>query len=212
MDHRDDASPPSRAGLLSLVAGNLALDFCNTISGRGGTRTVEHLRTPIHVLEWARHAGAVDASATDVLAARGQADRGTGDLLIKEAHRLRETCYRIAAAIVGGEPPAANDLHALASAHAAHLAVARLALADRRFYWVWDPEPVVPAILVPITLSAMTLLTEHDFRRLKRCPGHDCGWLFYDTSKNGRRRWCEMEVCGNRAKVRAFRSRHGQDA
>jgi len=35
----------------------------------------------------------------------------------------------------------------------------------------------------------------------------DCGWLFFDATKNSRRRWCEMRVCGNRAKVRAARMR-----
>jgi len=38
--------------------------------------------------------------------------------------------------------------------------------------------------------------------RLKLCEGHDCAWLFLDTSKNGRRRWCSMATCGNSAKAR----------
>lgn len=43
--------------------------------------------------------------------------------------------------------------------------------------------------------------------RLKICPADDCRWAFYDTSRNRSRRWCSMEVCGNRNKVRAFRDR-----
>ena len=43
--------------------------------------------------------------------------------------------------------------------------------------------------------------------RTRRCAGQECGWLFFDTTKNNRRRWCEMRVCGNRAKVRAVRER-----
>ena len=42
--------------------------------------------------------------------------------------------------------------------------------------------------------------------RVKACPGDDCGWLFLDRS--GRRRWCSMDSCGNRAKVRAHAARH----
>ncbi|MGH3132366.1 MAG: CGNR zinc finger domain-containing protein [Gaiellaceae bacterium] len=39
--------------------------------------------------------------------------------------------------------------------------------------------------------------------RVKECPGAgDCGWLFYDTSRNGTRRWCSMEGCGSRVKMR----------
>ena len=43
--------------------------------------------------------------------------------------------------------------------------------------------------------------------RIRECGGHACGWLFYDRSKNNRRRWCEMEVCGNRAKQRRLAAR-----
>ncbi|MBV8794030.1 MAG: CGNR zinc finger domain-containing protein, partial [Hyphomicrobiales bacterium] len=43
--------------------------------------------------------------------------------------------------------------------------------------------------------------------RIRECGGHACGWLFYDRSKNNRRRWCEMEICGNRAKQRRLAAR-----
>jgi predicted RNA-binding Zn ribbon-like protein len=44
--------------------------------------------------------------------------------------------------------------------------------------------------------------------RLKGCPDTDCGWAFYDWSKNRSATWCSMEVCGNRAKARTYRERH----
>jgi predicted RNA-binding Zn ribbon-like protein len=56
-------------------------------------------------------------------------------------------------------------------------------------------------------LSALSVLTGSDLSRIKRCPGDHCGWLFYDATKNRRRRWCEMEVCGNRAKQKRRRRR-----
>jgi predicted RNA-binding Zn ribbon-like protein len=43
--------------------------------------------------------------------------------------------------------------------------------------------------------------------RLKACPDDDCGWAFYDWSKNRSATWCSMETCGNRAKARAYRER-----
>jgi predicted RNA-binding Zn ribbon-like protein len=48
---------------------------------------------------------------------------------------------------------------------------------------------------------------ERDLSRTKRCEGKECGWLFFDATKNKSRRWCEMRVCGNRAKVTASRQR-----
>ena len=49
------------------------------------------------------------------------------------------------------------------------------------------------------------------WERLKACPWDTCRWAFYDHSKNRSGRWCSMEVCGNRAKVAAYRRRAAQD-
>lgn len=43
--------------------------------------------------------------------------------------------------------------------------------------------------------------------RLKSCPGHLCGWAFYDRSSTGRSRWCSMQLCGSRNKMQAYRDR-----
>jgi predicted RNA-binding Zn ribbon-like protein len=56
-----------------------------------------------------------------------------------------------------------------------------------------------------VARSAADLLTSADLTAVGRCPGEQCGWLFLDPS--GRRRWCTMAVCGNRAKVRRFAER-----
>lgn len=45
------------------------------------------------------------------------------------------------------------------------------------------------------------------WRRLKACPGSDCGWAFYDHSRNASGTWCSMQICGGREKARAYRSR-----
>ncbi len=62
-------------------------------------------------------------------------------------------------------------------------------------------------MLGPISLSAMTTLLQADLTRIKQCQGEKCGWLFLDTTKNKSRRWCEMEVCGNRAKQKRLAER-----
>ena len=50
-------------------------------------------------------------------------------------------------------------------------------------------------------------IEEGTWRRLKVCPADDCQWAFYDESRNRSATWCDMKVCGNRAKVRGFRER-----
>jgi predicted RNA-binding Zn ribbon-like protein len=50
---------------------------------------------------------------------------------------------------------------------------------------------------------------EGTWERLKACPADACEWAFYDFSRNHSRTWCDMKVCGNRAKARTYRSRAG---
>ena len=62
----------SRASTLSLVGGALALDFANTVSGRETGEPTEHLQRPVHLFDWASHAGGMDAAEwRHVLAPRG---------------------------------------------------------------------------------------------------------------------------------------------
>ncbi|HEX4247091.1 MAG TPA: CGNR zinc finger domain-containing protein [Pseudonocardia sp.] len=49
-----------------------------------------------------------------------------------------------------------------------------------------------------------------DWKRIKLCAAPDCRWAFHDTSRSGRGRWCDMNVCGNRHKTRTYRERHQQ--
>jgi predicted RNA-binding Zn ribbon-like protein len=58
------------------------------------------------------------------------------------------------------------------------------------------------AVLALIQLSGKPTAS-----RFKACPGPDCGWVFWDTTRNRSRRWCDMAGCGNRAKAAAFRAR-----
>lgn len=50
--------------------------------------------------------------------------------------------------------------------------------------------------------------TDGTWGRLKACPHADCGWAFYDASKNRSAQWCSMRICGNRTKGERFRRRN----
>jgi predicted RNA-binding Zn ribbon-like protein len=59
--------------------------------------------------------------------------------------------------------------------------------------------------VLTVALAAAQLLTSPEAATVSACPGRDCGWLFLD--RRGRRRWCSMDSCGNRAKVAAHARR-----
>jgi predicted RNA-binding Zn ribbon-like protein len=66
------------------------------------------------------------------------------------------------------------------------------------------------ALGVVLAITAMAML-DGTWQRLKACPGHDCGWAFYDHSRNQTSRWCSMAVCGGRAKARAHYHRQREE-
>jgi predicted RNA-binding Zn ribbon-like protein len=72
-----------------------------------------------------------------------------------------------------------------------------------------DHDPfgrVIGGVAMAIAEAAAT----GTWARLKCCPGQRCGWAFYDRSASSRSRWCSMQVCGARAKMRAYRGRQGR--
>ena len=60
------------------------------------------------------------------------------------------------------------------------------------------------AVIAVIVAAAQV---DGSWGRLKACPGRDCGWVFYDRSRNQSSSWCSMSVCGQREKAREYRKR-----
>ncbi len=118
---------------------------------------------------------------------------------------LREAIRDVLAAHNAGWPD-----HAAASRLTMALTCSRLAVTvdpagDVRLTSA-DHDPftrVVGAIAAVIAEAAAT----GTWSRLKSCPGHLCGWAFYDRSSAGRSRWCSMQLCGSRNKMRSYRDR-----
>jgi predicted RNA-binding Zn ribbon-like protein len=202
------AAAESRAGRLSLIGGAPCLDFANTASGRGGDRAIEHLRDYGHLLAWSVHAGLLTARAAHGLRRAAARDPAAARRALARAKRLRDAIFALGTAIAHGHAPPAAGLAALNRALAALVARRRLAPAGRGFAWQWAGKPDdLDRPLLPIALSGIELLLNLDRGRLKQCPGRHCGWLFLDKTRSGTRRWCEMRICGSRAKLRRFRRR-----
>ena len=121
-----------------------------------------------------------------------------------DAVTVREALYRVFSAVAAGATAPAGDLATLNEALADGFAHSRLEPDGDGYHWAWQIDPpALDRMLWPVLRSAVDLLTSGELDRVKECPGlDDCGWLFFDTSKNGSRRWCSMEGCGNRAKGR----------
>ncbi|HEY6520420.1 MAG TPA: CGNR zinc finger domain-containing protein [Roseiarcus sp.] len=198
----------SRAGSLDLIADDLALNFANTESGRGFPSHQNHFRAAANVVEWLRHAKALSVEETAWLRKRVAERADLAADLLAQALALRVAIHDIGAALGRRAKPPEAALANLSALHARCVAKAELAPGAVSCHWLWNVRASpVEAALGPIALAAVRLFTQGDFHRIRECGGHACGWLFYDRSKNNRRRWCEMEVCGNRAKQRRLAAR-----
>ena len=77
--------------------------------------------------------------------------------------------------------------------------------------WLAAAGLELPAALAALAGPIVALFTETDPARTRRCANPDCVLWFLDVTKGGRRRWHEMETCGNAQKARRFRERHRTD-
>jgi predicted RNA-binding Zn ribbon-like protein len=196
------------------VGGRLCLDFINTVGGRAGATVLrDKLVDYDHLLEWTRLAGIANPTESRNRARHAAAHRKEADETLARAILLRETLYRIFNSAAEGRRPRSVDLDSLNRELRVARAHERLTHKGGAFAWTWqDGETALDRILWPVSLSAADLLTSGDLSRLRQCGGHECGWLFLDTSRNRSRHWCDMKDCGNRAKVSRFRQRQQQSA
>lgn len=194
--------------VFELSGGRLCLDFANTVDDRPRDRPSDHLGAYRDLVAWARQAGIVDGDGAGRLLDLADRRPSAATDTLRRAVALRENLYRIFSAVAAGGSPSAGDLATLNRALAEALGRARLVPADTGFRWGWEGGPeALGGVLWPVARSAAELLTSDDLFRVRECAADDCGWLFLDASKNRSRRWCDMSVCGNRAKARRHYAR-----
>jgi len=189
---------------LRLLGGWPCLDFVNSIENRAGHAPEDFLTSYPDLARWSRHAGLIDEATAERLIALATADELRALEVLEEALGLREVLHRLfhAIAMVRRAEPA--DLELVQRSWAQAATAATLVPVDHHLAWDWQREsPHLEQPLWPVALSAIELLTTGNLRRVKLCENpYGCGWLFYDGSKNGSRRWCSMEGCGSQVKMR----------
>ena len=137
------------------------------------------------------------------------ASRGLG-LALARALAVREALYRVFAAVARGRRPRPADLALVNEQVPSAFVRSRIAPAGEGFVLKVEASPDdLSSPLGPVVKSAIDLLTSGEIDRVRTCAADTCEWLFLDTTKNRTRRWCDMKVCGNRAKVRRFRAAAG---
>lgn len=187
-----------------LLGERLCLDYTNTIESPLGAHPEEYLRGYPDLVRWGRHVGILTDAEAEHLLREGAHRPDEATAAFGRALALREALTRIFRAVAHGTAPQEADLQRLQAEYLVALERARLTAVDAGYGWTWAAtDDALSRPLWAVAHSAVNVLTVDDLARVKECPGaSDCGWLFYDTSKNGSRRWCSMEGCGSRVKMR----------
>ena len=193
-------SQPQTKFQFDLSGGNLALDFANTVSFRL-TEAKERLVDYNHLVFFGMQSG-VYSFPQRLFAIAGESP-GLGKSALQKAIQFREALYAIFCAVVEHRAIPGNALTYLNLMLQEAAEHGRVVYRDRRFVWEWTHmDSYLDSLLWPIARAAADLLMSEEIHNVRLCAAHDCGWLFVDRTKNRRRRWCDMKVCGNRVKAR----------
>jgi predicted RNA-binding Zn ribbon-like protein len=187
-----DCEPSAQELQFIFRSGRLCLAFCATV-GERWQRGFERLLTPGHLTRWYAEASVASVSVP------------VTEPNLAEARTVREAVYRMAKALIGGHPPAPADQEIINRAAAAPPPVPRMDRGVVVLAASW-PDPAASA-LSAVARDAISLFTTADTLRLRECASPECGLLFLDLSRPGRRRWCSSNACGGKARAAAYRQR-----
>jgi predicted RNA-binding Zn ribbon-like protein len=184
------------------------LDFTDSVDWRTINHAKDQFVSYSKLLEWSKKHHVLDAKQEAALSSR-TSDQEARQVLT-DAIRLRESVYHIFSAIAHDRRADAKDIGVLNDYLARGLANLRVREDEESYGWDWSSKASPDMVLYPIASSAASLLTSDELGRVRECANEDegCGSLFLDCSKSQTRRWCSMDTCGNRTKVRTYYDRH----
>jgi predicted RNA-binding Zn ribbon-like protein len=199
--------PDPAEHIFGFIAGDLSVDFTNTVSSRKDGPLREYLTDYPALVAWGRQAGVLTPAEAATLRALGAAHPEEAAAVVVAARALREALYRIFTAGIEDRPVADADLAILNDRLEEALAHAWVVRQEGGFAWGWCGDATLDRMLWPVARGAADLLTGPLGQRVSECQSDDCGWLFLDQTRNHSRHWCDMQGCGNRAKARRHYAR-----
>ncbi|MBC9797195.1 CGNR zinc finger domain-containing protein [Sinomicrobium weinanense] len=179
---------------IRLDGGTLCLDFVNTVHDRKKEPLPDYLLHTDDLVAWGIRLELLPENTLTLAATQKGKDP------LKEAIIFRELLYRIFFALGKDGSIVPEDLKTFNHYLSHYLPYLRITKENNGFDRTWElPAEEVSRIIAPVLLDAYDLILSDKLHRVKECP--NCGWLFFDATKNGRRRWCSMKSCGSSVKA-----------
>ena len=198
-----------------LTGDSLCLDFVNTLDDRPSGKPTELLKHYVDLARFAEDTGILSEAQVDRLIERSPHMPEQAQRALQDAIELREALYVVLVAILKKQPVPAlplakvNGFVQYAAQHSwlveSNERRGGAGTGHASMQWRFDDSgSSLESPLWAITRSAADLLSSDDLAHVRACSLKNCQWLFLDTTKNHRRRWCDMKICGNRAKNQRF--------
>ena len=185
---------------ISLEGGRSCLDFVNTVHDRKSEPVLDYLFNVLDLILWGEKVGIVSKESAEAIESAGLAEEQKARKFFKEAVALRELLYRIFYKVSRQERVGGADLNEFNDFLQKLFARLEIQAAKEGLQTGWNlPKSDFRWITAPIVMDAYELLLSDKLVRVKECP--NCGWLFQDSTKNGKRKWCSMQACGSNVKA-----------
>jgi predicted RNA-binding Zn ribbon-like protein len=193
--------------LLPLIAGNPCLDFLNTVESRPyPAKRHDTFHEYSDLLAFSLRINIITIDTYNELSMQASQAAKKAERSCSDARCFRDALYAIIDVLP--EMPAASTQMIFETAR-------RRARESESLEWQYGSmvlieHPEDEGLDYPwliLVRAAERLLRSSKASRIRICAAEECGRTFLDTSKNGTRRWCSMNLCGNRSKALRFRTR-----
>jgi predicted RNA-binding Zn ribbon-like protein len=185
----------------------LFVTFANTLEYTRGVPS-DHVPEPRELLAWLKEQGLIGERGRVMEAQRLRRDPAEAERRLERFRYLRNLIHAIAERMNDGHSPTRDQIrelnHILRHGLHYHQLVPE---GEGARYSVTQVGDYLDQARATIASSLANFLAQDDPHRLRTCANEGCREVFIDRSPTGRRRWCDMRVCGNRAKVARHRSR-----
>ena len=190
----------SQIANMPLDGGVLCLDFVNTVHHRKKEPLDDYFKVNGDILDWGLRTEIISETSYNILYKKIDNESSGKGSFMEKSIELRELLYRIFLGITLGKEIRNEDMNAFNQYLAVYFNSIAVKIEDDRFIegWKWKGEDLNRVLLL-VVKSAYDLLLSDRLDRVKECPS--CGWLFLDTTKNGKRKWCSMKSCGSNIKA-----------
>jgi predicted RNA-binding Zn ribbon-like protein len=184
---------------INLDGGILCLDFVNSVNSRKAGSRDDYLQTLHDFIDWAERLEIVDDKMAGLLHAKADEDLKSSAVFFQGVIDFRELLYTIFSRISLKEKVPSIDLNRFNKVLSGYFPFLQVEESADGFKESWNIKTKsFERLLAPIVKDSYETILTRNHDRIKECP--NCGWLFYDTTKNGKRRWCSMKSCGSNVK------------